>query len=145
MKRVPRISPSVGLALAAMICLMAALAIALVRGIGLVSAADPGLTPQTLQVIPYAATDYRFKTYGLGEVPADYGLETFDDSTFAAGDASFGSGGGCPLQATVRTDWPVDSEIVLRRNFDLPPGAANLRVMVAIDNDVDVFLNGGSA
>jgi len=141
-KRVLQISPSVRLTLVATICLLAFLAIVGVRFIGLVFAADPGLTPQTLEVIPYGATDYRFSTYGLGEVPSDYGLETFDDSAFAAGNASFGSGGGCPLQPTVKTYWPVNSEIVLRKNFDLPPGATNLRVMVVIDNDVDVFLNG---
>ena len=142
MKRVLQTSPNVRLTLIATICFLVFLAIVAVRGIGLASAADPGLTPQTLEVIPYGATAYRFNTYGPGAVPPGYGLETFDDSAFAAGDASFGSGGGCPLQSTVKTNWPVDSEIVLRRSFDLPPGAFNLRVMVAIDNDVDVFLNG---
>ena len=111
-------------------------------GFRLVFAADPGLTPQTLEVVNYEATGYLFKVYSLGAVPSDYGSETFDESGFATGDAAFGSGGGCPLQSTVKTDWPVSSEIVLRRSFDLPSGAANLRVMVAIDNDVEVFLNG---
>jgi len=142
MKRVLRISPSVGLTLIATICVLVFLATLVARGIGSVFAADPGLTPQTVQVIPYAATEYRYHVYNLGAVPSDYGLTPFDDSAFATGDAAFGSGGGCPLQATVKTDWPVSSEIVLRKNFDLPPDATNLRVMVAIDNDVEVFLNG---
>jgi hypothetical protein len=130
----------VALGLAVVISFSALLMIPM--GFRLVFAADPGLTPQTLEVVNYEATGYLFKVYSLGAVPSDYGSETFDDSGFATGDAAFGSGGGCPLQSTVKTDWPVSSEIVLRRSFDLPPGAANLRVMVAIDNDVEVFLNG---
>jgi cell division septation protein DedD len=142
MKRVLRISPSLGLTLIATICVLVFLATLVVMGIGRVSAADPGVTSQTLQVIPYGATEYRFKTYGLGGVPAGYGSEASEEPGFATGDAAFGSGGGCPLQATVKTNWPISTEIVLRKSFDLPPGAANLRVMVAIDNDVEVFLNG---
>ena len=94
------------------------------------------------EVIPYQATGYRFKVYSPGTTPGDYGSETFDDSAFSVGDAAFGSGGGCPLQSTVATTWPVNTELVVRKTFDLPTGATNLAVMVSIDNDVEVFLNG---
>jgi len=96
----------------------------------------------TLEVVPYQAAGYRFKVYSPGTVPSDYGSETFDDSAFSTGDAGFGSGGGCPLQPTVATTWPVDTDLVVRKAFNLPAGSTNLRVMVSIDNDVEVFLNG---
>jgi len=102
----------------------------------------PTPTPQgPVEVVPYEATGYRFNIYPPGTVPGDYGAETFDDSAFSVGDAAFGSG-GCPLESTVVTAWPVNTELVVRKAFNLPAGATNLRVMVAIDNDVEVFLNG---
>jgi hypothetical protein len=142
MKTVRRHSSNARPILITAICALLFLIALGVRSILPASAADPGLTSQTVEVIPYAAEEYRFATYALGGVPSDYGSATFDDSAFATGDAAFGSGGGCPLQAAVKTDWPVYTEIVVRKGFDLPPGATNLRVMVAIDNDVEVFLNG---
>ncbi len=103
-------------------------------------ASDPGITAQTVEVIPYQATGYLFNIYATA--PATYGDETFDDSSFSVGDAAFGQAGGCPLQPTVNTNWPLHSDIVVRKTLSLPLGASNLRIMVVIDNDVEVFLNG---
>jgi subtilase family serine protease len=100
----------------------------------------PNFTTQT--VIPKEATSYKYQIYPSGGVPTDFGNENFDDSTFLTGDAAFGTAGGCPLAGTVRTVWPSGSEIVLRKSFTLPAGVRNLKVLVAVDNDVEVFLNG---
>jgi hypothetical protein len=56
--------------------------------------------------------------------------------------AAFGSGGNCPLARTVHTSWPVNSTIVIWHEFTVPSGATNVRVAIAIDNDVSVFVNG---
>jgi hypothetical protein len=94
-------------------------------------------------VIPYQATGYKFKVFSLGEVPENFGAPDFNDFDFLIRDAAFGSEGDlCPLQSTIKTFWPMDSEIVLRKSFLLPANASNLRVLVAIDNDVQVLING---
>jgi len=42
----------------------------------------------------------------------------------------------------VKSQWPVNTEIALRKSFTLPSGASNLRVFAAVDNDVQVLING---
>src|SRR5205807_7901009 len=69
----------------------------------------------------------------------------FDASAagFTEGTAAFGSGGECPLQSTVQTDWPINTQLLVRRNVFIPAGATNVRVMVSVDNDiVGLFFNG---
>ena len=87
-------------------------------------------------------SDWKYKVVGFGEIP---GFESvaFDDSTFPNGRGGFGSGGGCFLNQTARnTTWPTNSDILLRREIDLPIGAQQLKVFGAIDNDIQIFLNG---
>jgi hypothetical protein len=93
-------------------------------------------------LIPYGGDGYRYFVTGHGGVPG-FQDPAFDDSTWAIGDAAFGSGGGCPLDPTVRTNWPLFTDILLRKSFDLPAGF-NVKIGVAIDNDVEVFVNGHS-
>lgn len=95
-------------------------------------------------VIPYLDTGYKYKVVAFD---ADSGFEQpgFDDSGFSTGDAGFGTPfGGCSLNnpTDVKTTWPLDTDILLRKQFNLPPGTTNLEVGVAIDNDVQVFING---
>jgi len=97
---------------------------------------------QPATVITKQDANYLYRIYPLGGVPSNYGALDFDDSSFVPGQAAFGSGGGCAIQATRRTLWPTNSEIVLRKNFDLPAGARNVRITVAIDNDIQIFFNG---
>jgi hypothetical protein len=87
---------------------------------------DPGITDKTVILVPNHAV-YRV---------------TIDGVLGGRQRAPFGSGGGCPLQTTVNSSWPVGTQIVLRKSFTLPTGASNLRVLLSIDNDVEVFLNG---
>ena len=90
-------------------------------------------------------SSYKYKIYPLPPgAPSNFADANFDDSQFATGTAAFGSGGFCALQSTVKTAWPGDvaSDIVLRKNFQLTAGARNFRIYIAIDNDVQVVLNG---
>ncbi len=89
---------------------------------------------------PYLATDYRYLVTTSGP-PASVELPGFDDSSFAVGDAAFGTG-NCELSANAKTPWPINSQIILRKWFNLPFAAANVKIGVAIDNDVQVFVNG---
>jgi hypothetical protein len=98
-------------------------------------------------VVPYLATDYRYRVVRFGEGNG-FQQPTFDDSGFLVGDAGFGTpedlGTGCPLNnpVDVRTPWPVGTDILLRKEFNLPTSATRVNVSVAIDNDVQVFVNG---
>jgi hypothetical protein len=42
----------------------------------------------------------------------------------------------------VRTPWPLGTDLLLRREVDLPAGARRLRIEMMIDNDAQLFVNG---
>ena len=92
-------------------------------------------------IIPYLSAGYRVKVVPFGS-EAGFEQPDFDDSSFAVGDAAFGSGGFCPLDTTVTTFWPLDTDLLLRKSFFLPANTSDIEVAVAIDNDVQVFVNG---
>ncbi|MBA3615201.1 MAG: thrombospondin type 3 repeat-containing protein [Actinomycetota bacterium] len=99
-------------------------------------------TTENKEVVPYLDTGYKYKVVPFGGEAGFEGLN-FDDSSFSTGDAAFGSKGfGCPLESTIETNWPINTDIVVRKSFELPPNTTNLKVHVAIDNDAQVFLNG---
>jgi hypothetical protein len=131
----------------ALACLVALSAITLTtRGtvVARVMSADPGIGPDTVEVLPYQSGSYRFLSIGLGDSPpAGFELPAFNDAAFATGAAPFGTGGGCPIQSTVVSPWPVNTRLLVRRAVTIPAGATNVRIMAAVDNDiVAVYFNG---
>ena len=99
-------------------------------------------------ILPYLSEGYR---YLVGPHNHTVGFESpeFDDSGFLIGDAAFGECWDgvppdcfCPLDSTVRTPWPLNTDILLRKTFFLPRGAFDVKVHVAIDNLIQVFVNG---
>jgi YD repeat-containing protein len=97
-------------------------------------------------VVPYLADDYRYQQVSAGE---GVGFEAmgFDDSGWSTGSTGFGtltSPSNCSLNnATyVKTAWSINTDVLVRKRFDLPTDAQNLRVSVAVDNDIQVFING---
>jgi len=117
------------------------LALSTVGSLG--TAADAPRNAPTI-VVPYGASEYKYQV-----VPLDDGIgferPDFDDSAFAVGDAGFGSREGyCELNnpRDVRTEWPVETDLLVRKALELPAGTTDVVVYVAVDNDVQVFLNG---
>ena len=107
------------------------------------TAANAPLSAPTI-VVPYGASEYKYQV-----VPVDDGIgferPDFDDSAFAVGDAGFGSREGyCELNSPgdVRTEWPVKTDLLVRKTLELPAGTTDVVVYVAVDNDVQVFMNG---
>jgi hypothetical protein len=107
------------------------------------TAADVPRSAPTV-VIPYGASEYKYQVVpvdeGIGFEPPD-----FDDSTFAVGDAGFGTPEGyCELNNPddVRTEWPVGTDLLVRKTLELPAGTTDVAVYVAVDNDVQLFVNG---
>src|SRR5215510_8601187 len=95
-------------------------------------------------VVPFGAADYKYQV-----VPADEGIDferpDFDDSAFAVGDAGFGTREGYgPVNnpENVKTEWPVGTDLLVRTTLDLPAGSTDVVVYVAVDNDVQLFVNG---
>jgi hypothetical protein len=106
----------------------------------------PTRTPT--EILSYQSPGYRYQVISQDAAPP-LGFEQldFDDSSWNQGSAAFGFAGdldyGCPLQTTVRTLWPENTRLLVRRAISIPANATNVRVMVAVDNDVvDVFFNG---
>jgi len=133
--------------------------------------ADPTVTfapgaQQTVSVDPaagvtYTATGGDVVPYGSsylfldGPQGHDAGFEApgFNTANWLAGNGPFGSGdqGGtvCPLNSeagfTLNHAWAVGTDMLLRKSFPLPSGwNAPLTITTAIDNDIQVFMNGNA-
>ncbi len=104
------------------------------------------IVPQTIALSPYQNPGDRFLILQSNEQPPD-GFEqpAFNDSNFGTGSDAFGSAGRCPLTSGIQTEWPINTELLIRRRVFIPAGARNVRVMVSIDNDIlGIFFNGHS-
>ncbi|HTR19327.1 MAG TPA: hypothetical protein VMH88_00620 [Gemmatimonadales bacterium] len=98
-------------------------------------------------LVPYGASGFRYTQVDPTNSGGGFEQPGYDDSEWPQGDAAFGSGsveGGqvCPLDGNKHTTWSIDTDLLLRRSFTLPGGAGSVKVAVAIDNDVQVFVNG---
>ncbi len=89
--------------------------------------------------MPKGASGYRYKQIAHGGRIDGFQEEGFDDSAWAAGQAPFGNG-GCGLPRM--TEWDVDTDLLVRRKFNVPAGTGDVEVRVQVDNDVIVWVNG---
>jgi len=105
---------------------------------------DPGITKNTAELVSYQdRREYRFLVIPPDATPPS-GFERpgFNDSAFSTGSAAFGGGGrgagvgDCPLRSTVKTAWPLETQLLVRREVFIPTGSTGVRVMVAVDNDI---------
>ncbi len=95
-------------------------------------------------VIPYSGTNYKYMVVSWDGLQ-DFQQPGFDDSNWFTGDAGFGTLGRlCTLNDTpfVGTVWQLFSDILIRKQFELPFGVTNVQIGLAIDNDAQVFVNG---
>jgi hypothetical protein len=108
-------------------------------GLLVVSANAAPVPPST--VVPYGAGDYRYSQIPSGANPANFADISFDDTSFAQGAAPFGTDqfdcGYAPV-----TTWAPESDLLVRRTVTLPVGTTDVRVHIAVDNDVTVYWNG---
>ncbi len=98
---------------------------------------------QTNVVISYLSEGYRYKEVASGQ-GTGFEATNYDDSLFAVGQGGFGNLSNCPLSIPeyARTLWNVNTDILLRKRFVLPQGIQQLKIGAAIDNDLQVFING---
>jgi hypothetical protein len=94
----------------------------------------------SVELVSYQADLWRFQQVSQGALS---GFESGDEPVgFAAGPAAFGSGTSCPISSTAHTPWSTSTDMLLRREMELPQGVQGMTVYVAIDNDVQAWLNG---
>lgn len=99
-------------------------------------------------LVPWQASGYRYLLTSLGgESETPFYQATFNASSWLTGAAPFGGGpfpyDGCTLYNTTAppvTPWPLNSDVLVRKTFVLAE-AAWVQVRIAIDNDVQVWLN----
>jgi hypothetical protein len=129
---------------------------------GLARSLSPfGVTDRTV-VIDYGATGYRYLPSAQFEENTEGGIDStdfhgtaYDDSGWNTGGAPFGSGpvapNNCPIQTSnpQQTFWPSapnsesPSDMLVRKQFFFPAtGFVSATISIAIDNDVQVYVNG---
>ena len=97
-------------------------------------------------VVPYGSS-YLFQN-GVQGHDAGFESPTYSTANWSTGSGPFGSAStACPLNHeqgfTMNTAWTVGNDLTLRTTFPLPKGwSAPLTVTAAIDNDIQVFVNG---
>lgn len=100
--------------------------------------------PATRQVpLSYGSSGYRFSIVSHGAV-GGFQNPSFDDSSWQAGSAAFGTASGqCAIetQDPIRTTWPINTDLLLRTTIAVDP-AQDYVVGVVIDNNIQVFWNG---
>lgn len=109
----------------------------------------------TQPAVPYLAPGYQYLLIGNDAPPAGFALAGFTGAgTWPTGSGGFGSGpnspDNCPLNTAVNTPWAaaastnlITSDLLLRHTFLVPSGwTGGASVRVAIDNDIQVFVNG---
>jgi hypothetical protein len=124
----------------------------LVLGSGIAAALDdPEITENTIVLVPNAALYYvqsGDKTNDSEDKIKDFGDNTKDSEKekrqkMKWRKAPFGSGGGdCPLQESIESDFPADTTITLSKWVKIPEGAYNMRMLVSVDNDAIIYVNG---
>ena len=110
---------------------------------GVICGAVEGPDPQgPTEIFGYQSL-WRYKVFSnLDDIPSGWEEADFKATGFTSGRGAFASGGYCDLQVTRQTDWPVNSVIVIRKNFRLPSTVTSLRISGSVDNEVMIYLNG---
>jgi len=94
---------------------------------------------ETVVLVPPASSGWRAKNVPHDEIPSFAGV-AFDDGSWQTSSSPFAmSDLGCGY--TSSTDWPLNTDMLVRRLVFVPAPSV-LQISVAVDNDVQVFLNG---
>jgi hypothetical protein len=102
-------------------------------------AARTAAASETVVLVPPASSGWRAKNVPHDEIPSFAGV-AFDDGSWQTSSSPFANSDlGCGY--TSSTDWPLNTDMLVRRLVFVPAPSV-LQISVAVDNDVQVFLNG---
>lgn len=94
------------------------------------------------QIFGYQSA-WRYKVFAITEeAPDGWEENDFRATGWTNGRGSFASGGYCEMQGMRMTDWPVSSQIIIRKNFRLSSNVTSLRISGTVAGDVQIYLNG---
>ncbi len=88
---------------------------------------------------------YQFVTQRSTLISKFYKVSSDTGTGWLLGNGAFGTiNSTCPISnpANVKTIWPSNRDVLVRKHFYLPPGASNVKVNLALDNDAQVWMNG---
>jgi len=99
-------------------------------------------SPQVL--VPFSSGGWKYKDDAYD---GDSGFQSpsYDVSSWSTGTAAFGeTQGNCGVNRSgaVHAQWTLDTDMLLRQRVSVPASATTLIVNVAIDNDVQVWVDG---
>jgi hypothetical protein len=97
-----------------------------------------GADPRIVDISPGATAEVRFEAHWAV-------FEVLIASGSADGKTTFGSRWRSERAGPARmvgTDWPAETDLLLRKTFRLAGGVACVHIRVAIDNEVQVLTNG---
>jgi choice-of-anchor C domain-containing protein len=98
----------------------------------------------TSNILPYNSSGYTYQVVSFNQ-GTGFEQPAFDDSSWSSGVAAFGQAGyiyGCPLDSSARTNWTLNTDLLVRHHFTVPVNVTTLKVGVAVDNYAQVFING---
>ncbi|WP_233902915.1 putative Ig domain-containing protein [Stieleria maiorica] len=96
-----------------------------------------------IPIISYGEAGQKYLVGSHGFLPG-FEQPGFDDSDFLVGQGAFGSPrNGCSnLPSPIRTNWPTNTDLLVRHEIDLPSNVRNIRWYGAVDNRYELFWNG---
>ena len=106
------------------------------------AAIGPAAARADVTIVPYRAGGYSYKVVQHGEL-GGFQSPAFDAAAAGFQDnasAPFSDGAGSGIQGA--TDWPANTDLLVRKQVTVPAGAEGVTVSIAIDNDDVVYWNG---
>ncbi|WP_433172930.1 hypothetical protein [Actinoallomurus sp. CA-150999] len=116
-----------------------------VMALGAPTAASASPAPPeraTITALDYNSTGWKYRQVPSPSVVPGFQDPDFDDSGWSTGQAAFGTTTGCPFNASVKTPWQPNTDILVRHWLRIPRFAQDVRIQGTIDNDAQVYLNG---
>ena len=94
-------------------------------------------------IVPYSSRGVQFLPVKWGALP-DFASNNFNADFFPSANLPFGTPTGCGLNGGVGAAqfWPIQTDILVVKPFTVVSGISNVRVLVGVDDRVQVWVNG---
>jgi hypothetical protein len=96
-------------------------------------------------VLDFGSAGWSYKQTAYDGAPG-FQAPSFNDASWSVGKAGFGTvDGRCSWNnpSRVATSWTPATDLLLRHRFTLPAGVTGIHIAGDVDNNADVYINGG--